>query len=215
LNFWEPFSNRFVEQYEISRNLYKNIFGDKLLFEEINHTLKLKFTYRWSTSDQYGFVKEAHLHNQDSQAVEIEMLDGLQNVLPAGVVTDLQTQSSNLVDAYKRSELDKKTGLGIFALSAVPVDKAEPSEALKANVVWSLGIENPSYLLSSLQLENFRAGKNITEEVDVKAERGAYFIHKTLQLKAEANTTWKIVADVNYNHSAVVKLQQNIKQANL
>lgn len=215
INFWEPFSNRFVEQYEITRNLYKNIYGDKLIFEEINHSLKLKFSYRWSTSDRFGFVKEAQLYNLDTDTVKVEVLDGLQNVLPAGVVSDLQTQSSNLVDAYKRSELDKKSGLGIFALSAVPVDKAEPSEALKANVVWSLGIENPTRLLSSLQLENFRSGKNITEETDVKAEKGAYFIHETLQMGAEAGKTWHIIADVNYNHASVVKLQKDLKQDDL
>ena len=215
VSYWEPFSNRFVEQYQITRNLYKNIYGDKLCFEEVNHTLKLKFTYQWATSDEYGFVKEAHLYNLDTKEVQVEALDGIQNVLPAEVDSALQTQSSNLVDAYKRSELDQKTGLGIFALSAVPVDKAEPSEALKANVVWSLGIKKPSYLLSSLQLENFRAGKEITQETDVKAEKGAYFVHKTFHLEADSSTTWFIIADVNYNHSAVVKLQENIQKDNV
>ena len=70
--------------------------------------------------------------------------------------------SSNLVDAYKKCELEADAGLGIFALSAIIVDKAEPSEALKANIVWSFGIDNPTYLLSSLQLDNFRKGKPIT-----------------------------------------------------
>ncbi|MFN2260628.1 MAG: hypothetical protein ABR595_01000, partial [Psychroflexus sp.] len=215
INFWEPFSNRFVEQYKITRNIYKNIYGDKLIFEEINHSLNMSYSYRWSTSDQFGFVKKVEITNHNTTALKVEVLDGLQNVLPAGVVTDLQAQSSNLVDAYKRSELYKKLGLGIFALSAVPVDKAEPSEALKANVVWSLGIENPTYLLSSLQLESFRSGKQIFEETDVKAEKGAYFINKTLQLEAETSKSWLIVADVNYNHAAVVKLQHDLKQANL
>ena len=158
IKVWEPFSNRFVEQYEITRNLYKNIYGDKLLFEEINHSLQLKFTYRWSTSDQFGFVKESQLQNLNQHNVEVEILDGLQNILPAKVDTALQTQSSNLVDAYKRSELDKKTGLGIFALSAVPVDKAEPSEALKANVVWFLGIENPTRKFQSWKKTSGRNG---------------------------------------------------------
>ena len=215
IKFWEPFSNRFLEQYEITRNLYKNIYGDKILFEEINHTLNLKFTYRWSTSDEYGFVKEAKLENLSPSLVEVELLDGLQNVLPAGVVSDLQTQSSNLVDAYKRSELDPKTGLGIFALSAVPVDKAEPSEALKANVVWHFGLENPIHLLSSLQLEKFRTGQSITPETDVKAEKGAYFLHKKLQLSAKAEQTWFIVADVNYNHAKVIQLQKDLHKINL
>jgi hypothetical protein len=215
INLWEPFSNRFVEQYQITRNIYKNIYGNKLFFEEINHSLNLTFTYRWSTSDRFGFIKKAQLVSHNSTPIQVEVVDGLQNVLPAGVVSDLQTQSSNLVDAYKRNELDVETGLGIYALSAVPVDKAEPSEALKANVVWALGIENPIHLLSSLQLEDFRAGKDLTEETDVKAEKGAYFINKTLQLEAKETITWHIGADVNYNDASVVKLQQDLLQDNL
>ena len=50
--------------------------------------------------------------------VEINLLDGIQNILPYGVGSDLQNASSNLVDAYKRNELDKSSflsfGLAIF-----------------------------------------------------------------------------------------------------
>jgi hypothetical protein len=43
----------------------------------------------------------------------------------------------------RTKKLHAESGLGIYALSAIIVDKAEPSEALKANVVWSLGMDNP------------------------------------------------------------------------
>ena len=74
----------------------------------------------------------------------------MQNVLPQGVGSELQNRASNLVDAYKRNELDAESGLAMYALSAMIVDKAEPREALKANVVWSSGLPNSKYLLSSL-----------------------------------------------------------------
>ena len=32
---WEPFSERFNDRYQISRNLYKNKYGNKVVFEEI------------------------------------------------------------------------------------------------------------------------------------------------------------------------------------
>lgn len=209
-NFWEPFSKRFVDEYSISRNLYKNIYGNKIIFEEINHDLNLSFSYEWSSADNYGFIKKSKLENLSGDSIKVECLDGLQNVLPAKVDPDLQVASSNLVDAYKRSELDESSGMGIFALSAIPVDKAEPSEALKANVVWSLGLEDPSYLLSSLQLEDFRQNKTIKEEVDVKAERGAYFTYQTLEMSPQSSKNWLTVADVNYNHSEVEKLRYQI-----
>ena len=123
---------------------------------------------------------------------------------------DLQAATSNLVDAYKRSELHSESGLGIFALSAVIVDKAEPSEALKANIVWSLGFEKPTYLLSSLQLADFRKGQNIKPETDVKGEKGAYFVSTDIVLEKSAVKSWKIIANVNQNQAQVIQLADAI-----
>src|SRR5690606_8225798 len=156
----------------------------RILFEEINHDLDITFRYRWSSSNEYGFVREAFLINSGTESVSISILDGLQNIIPAGVGSMLQNLRSNLVDAYKRNELDKKSGIGIYALSAIIVDRAEPSEALKANIVWSLGLENPSYLLSNLQLNSFRSGESVQQEEDIKAEKGAYFIHTASSVEA-------------------------------
>ena len=144
-NLWEPFSNLYKGLYNISRNLYKNSYGNKVIFEEINHDLELTFTYEWNSSDLFGFIKKSTLTNNSKQRRSIKVLDGIQNILPFGVEEDTQVKTSNLVDAYKKSELEKDSGLGIFALSAIIVDKAEPSEALKATIAWSLGLENSTY----------------------------------------------------------------------
>ena len=84
-HFWEPFSKRFVDEYDISRNLYKNIYGNKIIFEEINHDLNLSFSYEWSSADNFGFIKKSKLENLAEEAVKVECLDGIQNVLPAKV----------------------------------------------------------------------------------------------------------------------------------
>lgn len=210
---WEPFSERFIGQHRITRNLYKNIYGNKLIFEEINHDLGLTFQYEWNSTNTYGFVRKSRLYNNGDVEVKVSLVDGIQNIVPSGVGSDLQNRSSNLVDAYKRSELDVESGLGVYALSAIIVDKAEPSEALKANVVWSLGLDNPVHLLSSLQLNDFRKGKTIHQETDIKAEKGAYFLHTELTLAPKAEKDWMIIADVNKNHSAVVALSEEIKNS--
>lgn len=211
-HIWEPFSSRYEGLHRTSRNLYKHIFGNKIIFEEINHDLQLSFQVEWNSSDQFGFVRKSRLFNHAPTEANISMLDGIQNILPYGVPSSLQNSASNLVDAYKRSELDAETGLGIYALSAIIVDKAEPSEALKANVVWSLGLENPTYLLSSLQLGAFRKGAPLRQEEDVKAEKGAYFLHKNITLPAHAEKAWMIVANVNQSHAAVARLQALLRQ---
>ena len=211
LTVWEPFSIYSEGRFNISRNLYQNRFSNKIIFEEINHDLGLNFQYEWNSSNLYGFVKKSRLLNQSGKILQLEILDGLQNIMPYGVPGDLQTKTSNLADAYKRSELVAETGLGIYALSAIIVDKAEPSEALKANVVWSSGLDQPLYLLSTLQLQHFRNGKTINQEQDVKGEKGAYFMVSSLALQAGEKKEWIIVANVNQNHSAVVQLNEAIK----
>jgi hypothetical protein len=208
---WEPFSDRYEGLYQISRNLYKNEYGNKIIFEEINHDLDLTFRYQWSSSNLYGFIKESTLINNNESIVSISLLDGIQNIMPYGVGSDLQNQSSNLVDAYKRNELEENTGLGIFALSAIIVDKAEPSEALKANIAWSLGLNNPKYLLSSLQLKTFRNRKSVHQEVDIKAEKGAYFLNDTLELHPHEEKQWLIISNVNQNHSEIAQLSKSIQ----
>lgn len=207
---WEPFSNRYTDRFKISRNLYKNHFGNKIMFEEINHDLGLKFRYQWNSSNEYGFVKRSELINLTGKTKKVTLLDGIQNIMPYGVSSDLQMRSSNLVDAYKRNELEKESGLGIYALSAIIVDKAEPSEALKANVAWSLGLKDPIHLVSSLQLDRFRNLEPLKEETDVKGEKGAYFVSQSLTLSDKEHTDWVIVANVNQNQAQVIELSQAI-----
>ena len=209
---WEPFSDRFSGDVNaISRNLYKNRFGNKIIFEEINHDLQITFRYQWSSSSKYGFIRKAELINNSSRIYTIEILDGIQNIMPSGVSSDLQNAASNLVDAYKRSELQQPTGVGIYALSAIIVDKAEPSEALKANTVWSFGLQNPNYLVSSLQVANFRRKLKISSESDIKGEKGAYFVNSEMQLAANTNKKWTIIANVNQDHSDVAQLIKTVK----
>ncbi|MCP4647335.1 MAG: hypothetical protein GY852_06310, partial [bacterium] len=114
----------------------------------------------------------------------MELVDGLQNILPSSVNPELQLSSGNLLDAYKRQELISGTTLALYRLSSVPSDAAEPSEALRVNTVWSEGLKPASILLSSSQLFAFRAGYPLEQEYDIKATKGAYFIHAILELQA-------------------------------
>ena len=207
---WEPFSERNKGAYSIQRNLYKNAYGNKVAFEEINHDLGLVFSYDWNSSNRFGFVRTAEIKNNSAEKVQIEVLDGLQNILPYGVGEDLQKQSSNLVDAYKKCELNSASGLGIYSLSAIIVDRAEPSEALKANVVWSSGLAGAKKLISSSQLDNFRKGEAVKEESDIRAKRGAYLLVDSFELTANEEKNWRIIADVNKSITDLVALEETI-----
>ena len=208
---WEPFSDQYKGLYSICRNLYKNMYGNKVIFEEINEDLQLTFTYEWNSSNQFGFVKRTKLTSQSEKEIKVDILDGIQNILPSGVTTELQNTRSNLVDAYKKNELLPSCGLGIYALSAIIVDKAEPSEALKANVAWSLGFKKATYLVSSLQLQDFKEGASLTQETDIRAEKGAYFVNAATTIKAADSIEWMIVANVNQSASGIADLKVKLK----
>ncbi len=211
---WEPFSYRQNGIYKTTRNLYKNTYGNKLIFEEINHDLELVFTYEWNSSDRYGFIRNSLLKNTSDSVINVRLLDGIQNILPYGVEDALQNSTSNLVDAYKKCELEAASGIGIYSLSSIIVDKAEPSEALKANIVWSMGLKSSKKLVSSLQLEAFRQGVTPVEEIDVKAERGAYFITDDISLSPREQQKWQIIANVNQSIDDIVALKQSLKDPN-
>jgi len=211
---WKPFSNHNGNVYEITRNLYKNTIGNKIMFEEINHDLEVSYMYTWKNSDSFGFIKESKIVNHSDADVKIKVLDGIRNILPYGVNTLLQTTKSTLVDGYKRCELQEDEGLGIYTLSSILTDKAEPSESLKATTVWSKGFEHPSYLLSEQQIKAFSQNSDIQTEFDVKGRRGSYYVVDTILLNDKGSKNWSIVAELNQSATNVERLIKNIKENN-
>jgi hypothetical protein len=209
---WEPLYEKAAGAWRVRRNLYKNFSGNKLIFEEINETLALTFRYGWFNSDRFGFIRRAWLINSGKASTQIEVLDGLQNIMPCGTTSQFNLEYSTLLDAYKRSELLPETGLGLFCLSAIPVDRPEPAEALITNVTWSVGIRPKLRLLSSTQFDRFRQGLPLRSESDVRGERGAYFIVAGLKLPAGRSTEWMMVADVNQGPSKVAALQRLLRK---
>jgi hypothetical protein len=212
IQYWEPFNREQYGRYAISRNLYKNLLGNKLCFEELNHDLDLAFRYTWSTSGSFGFVRQCELQNLSDETVTVDLVDGLQNILPAGTPIFAQTNTSNLVDAYKWTELDETTGLAVFTLYAAISDRAEPCESLRANIVFCLGLEGHKVLISSKQLEGFRRGSSVEQEVQKRGIRGAYLVNKVLELTPSASKHWQIVANVEQSQSEVVKLRRQLRE---
>src|SRR5450759_966808 len=211
-SLWEPFSIRQHGIYHIERNIYKNMAGTVLIFEENNHSLGLIYRYAWRTSDTFGFVKTSWLQNSRESSCSVELVDGLQNILPANITSSTQNIFSPLLDAYKRSELDPETGLAIFTLNSTLTDLAEPSESLLATTVMQLGFDQAEYLLSSIQLDGFRTGMGVTMETNMRGQRCAYFVHTTLNLAPEMEHAWYLVAEVGQDSPAIVRLSKRLRE---
>jgi hypothetical protein len=205
-SLWEPFSQRYQGVYRITRSLFKSIYSNKIVFEEVNHDLGLSFSYRWLLSNRFGFVRRAELVNQSAEPVEIDLLDGIQNLVPAGLTSRFQQEFSTLADGYKESELVSETGLGLFRLSSVPADRPEPNEALQATTVWSEGLDSTRRLLCAAQLDRFRRSEAVDEETLIRGRRGAYFLNARLALDAGDSKQWSIVAEVEQDSAKVASL---------
>lgn len=211
---WEPFSVRSEGLFTLERNLYKSRIGNSVIFEEINQDWRVSFRWQWTPGDRFGFQREATLENLSTSTQQLEVLDGIQNVMPCGVPSALQQASSNLVNAYKKTELEPQTGMGLFCLSAIIIDRAEPSEALRCNVAWQTGLEHPVHLLSTAQVAAFRKGQPLQEETIVKGECGAYLLGTAIDLQAGEKKSWTIVADVMKDQTEVVALRELIAGRN-
>ncbi|GAB7218936.1 hypothetical protein [Vibrio comitans] len=214
VSLWEPFNTFHDGLYQVERNLYKNSIGDKIIFEEINHSLKLQFQYSWNTSEQFGFIRQSQLTDLSGDNREIELLDGLQNLLPPGApLGALQTRSA-LVDAYKWNERQQGSPLALYTMYAKLSDRADPAESLLATTVFSLDDDASQILLTSSQIAAFRKGLPVQDETLTKGQRGSYLIHKTIQLQGNQTNSWVIAADIDKNHSDITALNSQISVPN-
>ncbi len=210
---WEPFTERYDGVYKTERSLYKNTCGNKIIFEEKNLDLGLSFRYGWMNSDKFGWIKKSILENISGTLIEVELIDGLQNLLPYGVDRFMQNQFSTLLDGYKKSELVKDYSLGLFRLESIPVDKAEPSEAMQVVTVWTCGLEQNHFLLSSRQLGHFRKGNKVVEEQESKGVKGAFFINNAINLAVKEKKVWYFAAEVNQDSVKVNNLIAYLEKA--
>ena len=209
-SLWEPLAPADPLPRELERSLAKSLLGDRVLFEEVNSSLALAFRYRWAGSDETGWVRTATLTNLGHEPVSVSVLDGLRNLLPSGVALRLQQQSSCLVDAYKRADVDAATGLGTFALTSRISDRPEPGEELRATTVWCHGLPGARVSLSLDALRAFRLGEPMVPEGRSTGSRGHYLVGAELTLAPGARTSWHLAADTRRSHADIARLRARL-----
>lgn len=204
---WEPFRPR--NTGAVRRHLRKSVAGDQLVFEEEHPGLGLRFRYRWAFSERYGFVRTATLERTGGEGtLEIALVDGLQGLLPANAILPLVQTGSCLLDAYTRAEWDAEGAIALLTLEALPSDRAEPAESLRANVAWCVGLEVAAVLLCRDQLDDVARGARPAHEALVTGRPAAFLVSSNLSLAAGAAHTWHIVADVGRGHAEVAQLRR-------
>ncbi len=211
----EPFASlraqslsRSLESKNIAHNLYKNISGTKVIFEEINSDLGYAFRTGWTSSAKFGLVRFAEIENISGSEVSFEILDGCRNILPASVTASFQEERSFLLDAYKKTDLDTESNLALFTLSSIPSDKAEPNEGLYANTCWFS--TDDRLILDPACADYFVQGRSIPETKVLRGGRPVCFIERKVSLSSGSKDTWFQVFDTSLTPVKIVELKARI-----
>ena len=209
---WQPFSNQ-IDNYKKNQNLYKNSLGNKIVFEEINHTIGLTFLYSWQASARYGFVKKTKLLNHSGKKLNIKLVDGLRNILPAGVSLRTQQEMSNLANAYKVSECNSDDNYALYYMNALLMDKPDPGESLFSNIVWSHSSDNIELSVNEKSISTFLSNDEFEKDHLLKGKEGSFLNYIQKPLPSDHEMTWYIIADVQKSQSDISSIISDLKDS--
>ena len=211
---WEPWRME-THAPSITRNLYKHVLGTNVIFEEVNDELGLRFTWSLSTCAEFGLVRHAVLENIGSGSVQVDYLDGLRMLLPAGVGQEAYSSISYLAVGYMRHEVLPDVPLAIYTMNAALADRPLPYESLRATCAWSVGHGHPRVCLSDRRVAAFGAGDEIPFETEIRGEYGSYLAADRVELAEGASHEWFTVADTALDHAQLIKLRDRLASPDL
>jgi hypothetical protein len=198
---WQPFARRPAPG--CTRSLAKHELGTALLLEERNPAWGLCVRTRWEPSRAYGWVRTVELIDESGAGAQLEVLDGLLDVMPAGVDAVTEQRTSNLVDAYKRSELRPEGNVAVYALESLITDQAEPAEALAATLVWSTGLDDAEVHLDERIVDDTWQGHARPPVELLTGRRASYLLRGSVTVPAGGTRSWILVADTGLGHAAL------------
>ena len=197
---WTPFGFRLTPG--CTRSISKSIVGDRLVFEERHRAWGATFRAVWGPSRELGWVRSCELTSDAGG--EFEILDGLLDVMPPGIGAGMEQATSNLADAYKRSEVVNGSSMAVYALESLISDRAEPAEALMATLVWSYGDLGEPALLDEREMGAMRAGHDPVPVELLTGRAGAYLLRDRVQLD-NGPASWSVVVDTGLDHANLAK----------
>ena len=201
---WQPFEPSLDSRGSGRRSVYRSVWGDHVVLEDRHDELGLMMRVGWRTSGRFGVVRECTLvANED---VVVDVLDGVQNVLPPGVTPQTQNALSNLLDAYKRAEVDPASGVATVFLSSLLTDRAEPAESLSATTVWHTGLPGATVSTDLERARSFARGEPAVPLSHTRGRRGAYLLEARARVTPGEPLTWATLVDTDQSAADVVDL---------
>lgn len=210
LDLWEPWTDLSPHR-SVIRNLHKHVDGSALCFEEHHQLHQLTFRWEWTMCDPYGLVRICTLENQSDTVIELDLLDGLNRIIPAGVDQSLYEKASYLAEAYMRHERIAALPMAIYTLNAPISDRAEPSEQLSASFAAVLGLKPDSILISHRQIEAFREAKPVTDEKEERGAWGMFLMRKKITIAPNERIRWINIADTKVDHTRLANFTTELQ----
>lgn len=206
---WEPFTPHTLKEPSLERTLSKGTLGNTICFEEKRAHDGLTFSYRWQPAGRFGLARTACLENNGNQAVQLNILDGVANILPPGLDSRLQATSSVLTDAYKQSEVQPHSRMALYSTASGITDRPEPMENLRANCVWSAGLPEAKVTLAT-DAPDTMVQATTTNQCDLNCgQRGAYWLQGEITLEPGESKEWLILLDCDLD---AAEISQRIKE---
>ena len=84
------FSSRPFLRHDITQNLYKGVYGESVLFEEVNHDLQLVFVIDGKPPRSMVLCEHQLWKIYQRRRSAFEFVDGIQNILPQGLGSEMQ-----------------------------------------------------------------------------------------------------------------------------
>ncbi len=199
---WRPFASDITA--DCTRSIAKSVLGDRVVFEEHNCAWDLRFRSTWAPSSRFGWVRSVEISNGSERIVDLEVLDGFLDVMPAGVDARTEQTRSNLVDSYKRSETGPWGSLAVYTVESLITDQAEPAESLTATTVWSAGFAGAHVDLNSRHVTAMIEGAVSEPQQLVTGRPGAYLLRGPVTVSPSGSSSWLYVADTDLEHAEVL-----------
>ncbi len=209
---WEPFAKN-TNAYNIIRNLYKNSIGNVIIFEEINKDLGLTFSYQWQSNSEQGFIRKSLITNQSKKQIDLDILDGLMNILPAGIELRTTQEMNNLANAYKVTEYLPKNKCSLYYLNSLIMDRPQPGESLRANIVSYYSNNNPEISVCEKEINNFRENGKFKKKYHVTGRPGYLLTKSRFRLESKKGSEWYFFADVNKTQSQITHITNWLKNS--
>ena len=199
---WRPFAADMDPNGR--RALAKSTIGNQLFLEETHAEWGLTYRVTWSPAPSYGWARRVELVDDSGSGHDVRVLDGLIDVMPAGIGSAFESAMSNLADAYKRAETGRWGSAAVYTIEARVTDTAQPAESLSANVVWAFGDAPAELLLDERAVRAEVEDRPWPADDLLFGRRASYLRRGSVTVPAGGSTTWTLVGDTGLDHAQVL-----------